>query len=179
VRNDRPSALGRKDGELTRNEALAHARLIVNATDLLVSADLEKGFGDAPEVVAETIRLAAAAGLVGCTSLYRAAMTGFLDAANEVSGQGQFSFLGKPEVTARASLPESIPVCPSIKTWAHVTRIGVCHRRSELIQRVRRVYRECSFHLRKVHFGLLAFQDNSLSETGSPIGESYKSPLKR
>jgi len=52
---------------LTRDEALAHARLIVDATDLPVSADLEKGFGDAPEVVAETIRLAAEAGLVGCT----------------------------------------------------------------------------------------------------------------
>src|SRR4051794_11588832 len=61
------SLLGRKDGELTRDEALAHARLIVEATDLPVSADLEKGFGDAPEVVAETIRLAAEAGLVGCT----------------------------------------------------------------------------------------------------------------
>jgi 2-methylisocitrate lyase-like PEP mutase family enzyme len=61
------SALGRKDGELTRDEALAHARMIVEATDLPVSADLEKGFGDAPEVVAKTIELAAEAGLVGCT----------------------------------------------------------------------------------------------------------------
>jgi 2-methylisocitrate lyase-like PEP mutase family enzyme len=61
------AALGRKDGGLTRDEALAHARLIVDATDLPVSADLEGGFGDAPEIVAETIRLAAGAGLVGCT----------------------------------------------------------------------------------------------------------------
>lgn len=61
------SALGRKDGGLTRDEALAHARLIVDATDLPVSADLENGFGDAPEVVAQTIRLAAEVGLVGCT----------------------------------------------------------------------------------------------------------------
>jgi len=61
------SALGRRDGELTRDEALGHARVIVRATDLPVSADLEKGFGDAPEIVAETIRLAAEAGLVGCT----------------------------------------------------------------------------------------------------------------
>src|SRR6266498_692511 len=61
------SALGRRDGGLTRDEALEHARLIVDATDLPVSADLEKGFGDAPEVVAETVRLAAQAGLVGCT----------------------------------------------------------------------------------------------------------------
>src|SRR5579862_5688217 len=61
------AALGRADGALTRDEALAHARLIVDATDLPVSADLEKGFGDSPEVVADTIRLAAEAGLVGCT----------------------------------------------------------------------------------------------------------------
>jgi 2-methylisocitrate lyase-like PEP mutase family enzyme len=60
-------ALGRRDGGLTRDQAMAHARLIVGATDLPVSADLENGFGDAPEVVAETIRLAAEAGLVGCT----------------------------------------------------------------------------------------------------------------
>jgi 2-methylisocitrate lyase-like PEP mutase family enzyme len=61
------AALGRKDGELTRDEALAHARSIIEATDVPVSADLEKGFGDAPECVAETIRLAAGVGLVGCT----------------------------------------------------------------------------------------------------------------
>ena len=61
------SALGRRDHMLTRDESLAHARLIVDATDLPVSADLGKGFGDAPKVVAETVRLAAAVGLVGCT----------------------------------------------------------------------------------------------------------------
>src|SRR5215813_10000593 len=60
-------AIGRRDGGLTRDHALAHARLLVDATNLPVSADLEKGFGDAPEVVAETLRLAAEAGLVGCT----------------------------------------------------------------------------------------------------------------
>jgi 2-methylisocitrate lyase-like PEP mutase family enzyme len=59
--------LGRRDGRVTREEALAQARVICDATDLPVSADLEKGFGDAPEVVAETIRLAAEAGLVGCS----------------------------------------------------------------------------------------------------------------
>ena len=41
--------LGRRDGKVTRDEALAHARAIVEATDLPVSADLEKGFGDAPD----------------------------------------------------------------------------------------------------------------------------------
>jgi 2-methylisocitrate lyase-like PEP mutase family enzyme len=61
------AAVGRKDHGLTRDEALAHAHAIVNATPLAVSADLGNGFGDAPEVVAETIRLAAGVGLVGCT----------------------------------------------------------------------------------------------------------------
>jgi 2-methylisocitrate lyase-like PEP mutase family enzyme len=57
--------LGKRDGKVTRDEALANARMIVEATDLPVSADLEKCFGDAPSVVAETIRLAAGVGLVG------------------------------------------------------------------------------------------------------------------
>jgi len=57
--------LGKRDGQVTRDEALAHARAMVEATDLPVSADLEKGFGDAPAVAAETIRLAAQVGLVG------------------------------------------------------------------------------------------------------------------
>ncbi len=57
--------LGRRDGQVTRDEALAHARAIVEATDLPVSADLEKCFADAPKEAAETIRLAAGVGLVG------------------------------------------------------------------------------------------------------------------
>ncbi|MFZ0007010.1 MAG: isocitrate lyase/phosphoenolpyruvate mutase family protein, partial [Steroidobacteraceae bacterium] len=56
---------GRIDGRITREQALTHARLIVAATDLPVSADLEQGFGDDPAAVAETVRLAAEAGLVG------------------------------------------------------------------------------------------------------------------
>ena len=61
------ATLGRLDGKVTRDEALAHARNIVAATDAAVSADLEKGFGDSPRIVAETIRLAADVGLVGCS----------------------------------------------------------------------------------------------------------------
>jgi 2-methylisocitrate lyase-like PEP mutase family enzyme len=57
--------LGRRDGKVTRDEALAHARAIVEATDLPVAADLEKGFGDSPAAAAETIRLAGGVGLVG------------------------------------------------------------------------------------------------------------------
>ena len=59
------AVLGRRDGKITRDEALAHARAIVMATDLPVSADLEKGFGDAPADAAQTIHLAAETGLVG------------------------------------------------------------------------------------------------------------------
>jgi len=54
-------------GPTSRDEMLGHARVIVATTDLPVSADLENCFGDAPEVVAETVRRAAAAGLVGCS----------------------------------------------------------------------------------------------------------------
>jgi 2-methylisocitrate lyase-like PEP mutase family enzyme len=61
------NVLGRKDHGLSREEALAHARFIVDATPLPVSADLENGFGDMPEAVAKTVELAAEAGLVGCT----------------------------------------------------------------------------------------------------------------
>lgn len=59
------AVLGRRDGQVSREEALTQAQAIVMATDLPVSADLEQGFADEPAAVAETIRLAAAAGLVG------------------------------------------------------------------------------------------------------------------
>jgi 2-methylisocitrate lyase-like PEP mutase family enzyme len=52
---------------VTREEALAHAASIVAATDLPVSADLEKAFADEPSGVAETVRLALEAGLAGCS----------------------------------------------------------------------------------------------------------------
>ena len=59
------ATLGKLDGEVTREEALLHARLIASVSECPVAADLENGFGHAPETVAETIRLAAASGLVG------------------------------------------------------------------------------------------------------------------
>jgi 2-methylisocitrate lyase-like PEP mutase family enzyme len=58
---------GRRDGQLNRDEALESVRTIVNATDLPVSGDLENGFGDSPEAAAQTVRLAAEIGLVGCS----------------------------------------------------------------------------------------------------------------
>lgn len=74
--------LGRCDHELARAESLALARAVVEATDLPVSADLENGFGDAPETVAQTIRLAAQAGLVG----------GSIEDSTRDSAQPQYPF---------------------------------------------------------------------------------------
>ena len=59
--------VGQRDNTIGRDEMLVHAAAIVAATPLPVSADLEHGFGDDPEPVAETIRLAAATGLAGCS----------------------------------------------------------------------------------------------------------------
>ena len=61
------ATLGRVDGSVTRDEAIAHAALIVEATDLPVSADLENGYASEPAGVAETIALAVGAGLAGCS----------------------------------------------------------------------------------------------------------------
>ena len=58
-------SIGVHDGAVGRDRMIAHVAQIAAATDLPVSGDLENGFSDAPEEVAETIRLAASAGLVG------------------------------------------------------------------------------------------------------------------
>lgn len=58
-------SVGQQDNIIGRDETLTHCATIAAATNLPVSADLGNGFGDEPEVVAETIRLAAATGLVG------------------------------------------------------------------------------------------------------------------
>jgi 2-methylisocitrate lyase-like PEP mutase family enzyme len=60
-------SIGRRDHGVTRAEMIAHVTELSAATDLPVSADLENGFGDDPETVAETIRMAAGAGLAGCS----------------------------------------------------------------------------------------------------------------
>jgi 2-methylisocitrate lyase-like PEP mutase family enzyme len=62
-------SLGKPDGEAAvgRDEALDNARAILSATHLPVSADLENGYGESPEICAETVLLAAKAGLAGCS----------------------------------------------------------------------------------------------------------------
>lgn len=59
--------VGKPDATVGRDEMLAHAKMMVETTRLPVSADLENGYGDAPEAVAEAVRLAAAVGLAGCS----------------------------------------------------------------------------------------------------------------
>lgn len=61
------ATLGRRDGAVTRDEALAHASALAGGIDLPVSADLENAFADDPAGVAETIGLAVQAGLAGCS----------------------------------------------------------------------------------------------------------------
>jgi len=61
------ATLGRPDGAVTRDEAIAHAANLVTATDLPVNADLEDGFSDDPEQTAETVRLSLHAGVAGCS----------------------------------------------------------------------------------------------------------------
>lgn len=58
-------SVGQRDGTVGRDRMMTHVGAIVSATDLPVSADLENGFGDDPDTVAQTIRIAARAGLVG------------------------------------------------------------------------------------------------------------------
>lgn len=125
---------GRRDGEMTREETLANAKAIADATDLPVAADLENGFGDAPEDAAETIRLAGESaesvgkpvnvviGIKGMamsidalaalgvrrislgSSLSRAALGAFLEAAREIREHGTFSYISdalpSPEANA-------------------------------------------------------------------------------
>ena len=61
------ATFGRRDGKMSRDEALASARAICAATNLPVSGDMESGFGASPESAAKTVRMAAEAGLVGCS----------------------------------------------------------------------------------------------------------------
>ncbi len=61
------AALGRQDGELTREEAVAHAAALNEVTSLPLSADLENGFGDSPKDAEATVHAAIEAGIAGCS----------------------------------------------------------------------------------------------------------------
>ena len=98
-------SVGRPDSTVSRDETLAHVAAIVSATDLPVSADLENGFGDAPEAAAETIALAAAAGLAGGSIEDLPARSG----AAAVSA----SMRSRTRPTASAPPPRSCATCRS------------------------------------------------------------------
>jgi 2-methylisocitrate lyase-like PEP mutase family enzyme len=100
------ATLGRRDGEVTRDEAIAHSAAVSAATTLPVSADLENCFADDPAGVAQTVELAIAAGLAGCsvedysgTELYPAGLARErVAAAAEVAHAGDVHLV----LTARA-----------------------------------------------------------------------------
>ncbi len=120
------ATLGRQDGQVTRAEALQQAREIVLATDLPVSADLEKGFGDTPEVVAETIRLAAEVGLAGAS---------IEDATNDPD-QPLYDFdVAVKRVAAAAQAARSLPV-PFVLT---ARAENYLHDRADLADTIRRL----------------------------------------
>ncbi len=93
-------SIGRPDGAVGREEMLAHATEIAGATDLPVSADLENCYADGPDGAADTVRLAAQAGLAGCS-------------IEDVSGhQGQEPYelsLAAERVRAAAEAAHSVP----------------------------------------------------------------------
>jgi len=60
-------SVGCRDNAIARDQMLEHVSQIAAATDLPVSADMEHGYGDDPQTVAETVRLAAGCGLAGCS----------------------------------------------------------------------------------------------------------------
>lgn len=100
------ATLGRLDGTVSRDEALEHATAIAAATELPVNADLEKCFADDPAGVAETVRLATATGIAGCSiedwsggAIYDAA-----EATERVSAAAEAAHSGAHQLvlTARA-----------------------------------------------------------------------------
>lgn len=94
-------SVGKRDNTIGRDEMMSHVRAIVSATDLPVSADLENGFGDDPRTVAETIRLAAAAGLVGGS---------IEDSANRPGDPLYEPALAAERVRAAAEVARALPI---------------------------------------------------------------------
>lgn len=94
------AVLGRRDGQISRDEAMHRVATVTAATSLPVSADLENGFGADPATVAETIRLCAAAGAVG----------GSIEDATRSSESPLFDFaLAVERVAAAAEAARALP----------------------------------------------------------------------
>ena len=117
------ATLGRLDGMVTRDEAIAHAGELVEAVDVPVSADLENGFADDPSEVAETVRLALDAGLAGCsiedyagrvqdsiydTGLARERVEAAAEAAHSGSRKLVLTARAENQIHGRDDLPDTI-----------------------------------------------------------------------
>lgn len=93
-------SIGRPDNTVDRKYMLTHLSELAAATDLPVSADLENGYGDAPEIAAETIRLAAAAGVAG----------GSIEDSTQKDGQPVYDLqLAAERVRAAAEAAHALP----------------------------------------------------------------------
>jgi 2-methylisocitrate lyase-like PEP mutase family enzyme len=119
-------SIGKLDNKAGRESVMTHAAAMTSATGLPVSADLENGFGDAPETVAETIRLAAKAGLVG----------GSIEDATERSDDPIYE-LGKAadRVRAAAEAARSLPFPFTLTARAE----NYLHNRPDLKDTIRRL----------------------------------------
>jgi 2-methylisocitrate lyase-like PEP mutase family enzyme len=93
-------SVGRPDNTISRDDTIAHAAAVASATDLPVSADLENGFADDPGGVAETIRMAAATGLVGGS---------IEDASARTQGQPYEIALAADRIRAAAEVVRGLP----------------------------------------------------------------------
>jgi 2-methylisocitrate lyase-like PEP mutase family enzyme len=93
-------SVGRPDNTISRDDTIAHAAAVASATDLPVSADLENGFADDPGGVAETIRMAAATGLVGGS---------IEDASARTQGQPYEIALAADRIRAAAEIVRGLP----------------------------------------------------------------------
>jgi 2-methylisocitrate lyase-like PEP mutase family enzyme len=98
------ATLGRNDGAVSRDEALVHAAVIVAATDLPVSADLENGFADSPSGVAETMRMAIEVGLAGAS-------------VEDFTGQADDPIYATGAAAAWSLPPARRTTCTAAPTW--------------------------------------------------------------
>lgn len=119
-------SLGRLDGSLTRDETLAHVAVMAAATNLPVSADLERCFADEPEAAAETIRLAAGRGAVGGS---------IEDATGQAENPIYEIDLAARRVRAAAKVARSLPVPFTLTARAE----NFLHGRADLEDTIRRL----------------------------------------
>lgn len=120
------NTLGRADSRVSRAEVIANARVIVEATELPVSVDLENGFAHAPEAAAEAIRLAAEAGAVGGS---------IEDATGDPKNPIYDSDLAVARVRAAVQVAKSLPV-PFVLT---ARAENLLHGRNDMADTIRRL----------------------------------------